>query len=132
MKTAVLGDLHLTDNFGSVKLPVLEWALRTSRELECDCIHQSQLLMLVGNVQNVVHKCKANSAQNVAPRNQKKDTSSAINVVGNQKIQITFQSSAQNAVIQSTKKTINNNLWPIYNLNAPAVGAHYSSTIKRN
>ena len=38
MKTAVLGDLHLTDNFGSVKLPVLEWALRTSRKLGCACI----------------------------------------------------------------------------------------------
>ena len=38
MKTAVLGDLHLTDNFGSVKLAVLEWALRTSRKLGCDCI----------------------------------------------------------------------------------------------
>ena len=38
MKTAVLGDLHLTDNFGSVKLAVLEWALRTSRDLKCDCI----------------------------------------------------------------------------------------------
>ena len=38
MKTAVLGDLHLTDTFGSVKLPVLEWALQSASELKCDCI----------------------------------------------------------------------------------------------
>lgn len=38
MNTAVLGDLHLTDNFGSVKLAVLEWALRAARNLKCDCI----------------------------------------------------------------------------------------------
>ena len=38
MKIAVLGDLHLTDNFGSVKLSVLEWALQTAAKLECSFI----------------------------------------------------------------------------------------------
>ena len=36
MKTAVLADLHLTDNFDTVKLPVLDWALREARLRKCD------------------------------------------------------------------------------------------------
>ena len=36
MKTAVLADLHLTDNFNTVKLSVLDWALHEARLRKCD------------------------------------------------------------------------------------------------
>lgn len=36
MKTAVLADLHLTDNFNTVKLPMLDWALHEARLRRCD------------------------------------------------------------------------------------------------
>ena len=38
MKIAVLADLHLTDNFKTVKIPVLEWALQEVLKQQCDCI----------------------------------------------------------------------------------------------
>ena len=38
MKIAVLADLHLTDNFNTVKIPVLDWALNAVREEQCDYI----------------------------------------------------------------------------------------------
>jgi hypothetical protein len=79
-----------------------------------NAVHQDLLLKVHGNVQNAALKSKANSAQNVAQRDQKKNISNVINVVGNQVIQITFQSSAQNAVIQSTTK-IRNSLWQMCN-----------------
>jgi hypothetical protein len=33
-----LADLHLTDNFNTVKMPVLEWALQELKNRQCDCI----------------------------------------------------------------------------------------------
>ncbi len=38
MKIAILADLHLTDNFNTVKMPVLDWALNAVREEQCDYI----------------------------------------------------------------------------------------------